>query len=99
MYHRRQLAAALISSGLCGCGLNVPQISEFWDRDYPGDGAGTPQLSATAQIEYEIKQKIYCELRYAVQEAEKISAEDAEGKSHKFIPYKWGVQMQISLGV
>ena len=61
-------ARYLFSSGLSGCGLTVPEVGEFWDRDYPGDPTkGTPTLTATAQIEYEIKQKVYCELRYAVQ--------------------------------
>jgi hypothetical protein len=72
MYRRHTFAAALISSGLTGCGLTVPQISEVWDRDYPGDPGGTPVLTATAQIEYEIKQKVYCELVHAVEQAEAI---------------------------
>ena len=70
---RVKFAAALISSGLSGCGLTVPEVGEFWDRDYPGDPAkGSPTLTATAQIEYEIKQKVYCELRHAVQDAETV---------------------------
>jgi hypothetical protein len=98
MYGRHKLAVALISSGLCGCGLTVPQVGEIWDGDYPGDGASTPRLTATAQIEYEIKQKVYCELRYAVQEAEKVPVE-RDGKRFPLIPYGWGVQLQLSLGV
>jgi hypothetical protein len=97
MYRRHKLAAALISSGLCGCGLTVPQVGEFWDRDYPGDPTkgtrGTPMLTATAQIEYEIKQKVYCELRYAVQYVDPV------GVQPHLIPYGWGVQMQLSLEV
>jgi hypothetical protein len=94
MYRRHKLAAALISSGLSACGLTVPQVGEFWDRDYPGNpDKGTPTLTATAQIEYEIKQKVYCELRYAVQYV------DPAGVKQPLIPYGWGVQMQLSLGV
>lgn len=98
---RHILAAALISTGLCGCGIGVPQVGEFWDRDYPGDGNphGTPPLNATAQIEFEIKQKVYCELKHAVQAAEAVDAGDENGKKRMFIPYGWGVQMQLSLGV
>ena len=96
MYRRHMVAVALISIGLSGCGLGIPEVSEFWDRDYPGDPAkGTPTLTATAQIEYEIKQKVYCELRHAVQEAEAIPV---PGKQ-PFIPLGWGVQMQLSLEV
>jgi hypothetical protein len=99
MHRRHKLAIALISIGLCGCGLTVPQVGEFWDRDYPGNAEGTPAFTATAQIEYEIKQKVYCELRYAVQQIDPI---DKNGKP-KFdppaIPYGWGVQLQLSLEV
>jgi hypothetical protein len=99
MYRRHKLAAVLISGGLYGCALTVPQIDEFWDRDYPGNSTGTPTLTATAQIEYEIKQKIYCELRYAVQKAEEVQVSDEKGKPSLLIPDSWGVQMQLSLGV
>lgn len=98
MYRRHKLAVALISSALCGCGLTVPQVGEFWDRDYPGNTTGTPALTATAQIEYEIKQKVYCELRYAIQQAELVPVKK-DGKSFPLIPHGWGVQMQLSLEV
>jgi hypothetical protein len=96
MFRQHKFAAALIATGLSGCGLSVPEISELWDQDRPADPAhGTPTLTATAQIEFEIKQKIYCELRYAVQQAELIKVE----ANQAFIPLGWGVQMQLSLGV
>ena len=93
---RVKFAAVLISSGLSGCGLAVPQVGEFWDRDYPGDPTkGIQTITATAQIEYEIKQKVYCELRYAVQQAELIPV----GNGQLAIPDSWGVQLQLSLQV
>jgi uncharacterized membrane protein YgcG len=95
---RVQLTAALISVGLSGCGLTIPQVGEFWDHDYLGDPdltKGNPTLTATAQIEYEIKQKVYCELRYAVQQAELIPV----GNEKLAIPHDWGVQLQLSLEV
>ena len=58
-------------------------------------GKGNPTLTATAQIEYEIKQKVYCELRYAVQQAELIPVP----KGHVALPDGWGVQLQLSLEV
>lgn len=97
MYRCRKMVFALVSTGLCGCGLTVPEVGEFYDRDYPGDPPGvgkTPLLTATAQIEYEIKQKVYCELRNAVQKAEKVPVDRG-----LLIPDGWGVQMQLSLEV
>jgi hypothetical protein len=93
---RVKFAVVLISSGLSGCGLTVPQVAEFWDRDYPGDPSkGIQTMTATAQIEYEIKQKVYCELRYAVQQAELIKVP----KGRLALPEPWGVQLQLSLQV
>ena len=86
------------SSGLIGCGLTVPQVSEFWDRDYPPT-KDSPTLTATAQIEYEIKQKVYCELRYAVREAEAVLVFDQSGHRRLLIPRPWGIQLQLSLEV
>jgi hypothetical protein len=97
MYRQHKFAAALIATGLSGCGLSVPEIGELWDQDRLADPAhGTPTLTATAQIEYEIKQKVYCELSYAVEQVENIRA----GRNGRpAIPYDWGVQMQLSLEV
>jgi hypothetical protein len=95
MYRQYKFAAALIATGLSGCGLSVPQIGEVWDPDFPGDPAGgTPTITATSQIEYEIKRKIYCELSYAVEQVERIQE---NGKLP--IPDSWGIQMQLSLEV
>jgi uncharacterized membrane protein YgcG len=95
MYRRHKFAAALISSGLSGCGLTVPQVGEFWDRDYPADPANkVPTLTATAQIEYEIKQKVYCELKDAVKQVAEITVDD-----QPILPDTWGVQLQLSLEV
>jgi hypothetical protein len=94
---RVKFLAVLISTGLSGCGLTVPQVGEFWDRDYPGDpdpAKGNSKITSTAQIEYEIKQQVYCELRYAVEQVEAIPT--ANGP---LIPNGWGVQLQLSLEV
>jgi uncharacterized membrane protein YgcG len=94
MYRRHKFAAALIATGLSGCGLSVPQIGELWDQDRPADPQGTPTLTATAQIEYEIKQKVYCELSYAVEQVTQLKISGTQA-----IPDNWGVQMQLSLEV
>src|SRR5277367_2096771 len=93
MYRHQKFAAALLATGLSGCGLSVPEIGELWDQDRPADPAqNQPTYTATAQIEYEIKQKVYCELTYAVVQVDNLRAGGA-------IPKGWGVQMQLSLEV
>ncbi|MBG0803479.1 hypothetical protein IYW40_18620 [Methylocystis sp. H4A] len=97
------LAMMVVSSGLAGCGLAVPQIKEFWDQDYPGDIAtNTPPVSGTAQIEFEIKKRIYCDLRRAVQTANQYSVKEIDGnktKSSSLIPSDWGAQVSLTLEV
>jgi hypothetical protein len=93
MYRHYKFAAALLATGLSGCGLSVPEISELWDQDRPADPAqGQPTYTATAQIEYEIKQKLYCELTYAVVQVDSLRPGGA-------FPKGWGVQMQLTLDV
>ena len=95
MYRHHKFAAALLATGLSGCGLSVPEIGELWDQDFPADPArGRPTITATAQIEYEIKRKIYCELSYAVEEVEKLKA-----NGRLPIPESWGIQAQLTLTV
>ena len=67
-FGRRALAVtiSLFCFGLVGCGLVVPDIKEPWDADKPADAQG-PRIPGTAQIEYEVKQRIFCELGKAVQ--------------------------------
>jgi hypothetical protein len=62
----RALTILLICCGLVGCGLAVPDIKEVWDADKPA-GAHGQRIPGTAQIEYEVKQRIFCELGKAVQ--------------------------------
>jgi hypothetical protein len=64
------LVLNVVSLALAACGLSNPQIQEIWDKDYPGDQSkGSPRISGSAQIEFEIKKRIYCELRKAVIES------------------------------
>ena len=68
--HSLPLASCLAVSLLIGgCGLTIAEIKEFWDQDFPGDpdiSKNKPPFSGTAQIEYEIRKKIFCELKQAV---------------------------------
>jgi hypothetical protein len=107
MYARRisAIAIALASWALAGCGLTIPRVSEVWDADFSAD-AETPPVSATAQIEFEIKKKIYCELKDAVKAANsyKVTTSDTltgpqTVKYASLIPPGWTAQMALSLQV
>jgi hypothetical protein len=56
---------SLSSFGLFGCGLVVPDIKEAWDADTPPDSQGRV-IPGAGQIEYEVKQHVFCELGDAV---------------------------------
>ncbi len=93
---------ALISSCfLVGCGLRAPDIAEPWDQDIPAGTFGSKQkqkISATAQIEYEVKKRIYCDLKKAVQAANALTVTEGK-KSRQLLPDDWGAQVSISLAV
>lgn len=93
---------ALISSCfLVGCGLRAPDIAEPWDQDIPAGTFGSKQkykFSATAQIEYEVKKRIYCDLKRAVQAANALTVTEGK-KSRPLLPDDWGAQVSISLAV
>jgi hypothetical protein len=97
----RVCAFALIAISLSGCGTAVPSIGELWDgaKDIPEQTKGgelwSAPISATAQIEFEIKKQIYCELKAAVQTV------DAYSKlgTATLLPHDWGASVSISLQV
>lgn len=94
---------------ISGCGTAIPTISEPWDRNYPGNpnpGHKTPSVSATAQIEFEIKKRIYCELKKAVHAANRYPITQSETLGGKqtveyksLIPPGWVAQIALSLEV
>src|ERR1700683_4076329 len=104
---RHLLALCLVASVLSGCGLTVPEIKEVWDRDFPGDPdikKDKPPFSGTAQIEFEIRKKIYCELKDAVQYVNQFtywSSDTPNGPRtiHRMISDDWVVQLSLSLEV
>lgn len=102
----RSLAIILALWGLAGCGLTIPNIKEVWDADYPGDPKTLiPAISGAAQIEFEIKKQIYCELRaavyavshYTVTESETLGGKPVNQKP--FIPPEWIAQVVLNLQV
>jgi hypothetical protein len=95
---RFRLAALLAVLGLAeaGCGLGVSQLPEVWDRSGP---------FATAQMELQIKNAIFCELRagailartlnsgqqYTYQNQNVTTAADLP------LPDTWGAQVTLTL--
>ena len=106
----RKLYRFLTTVSLCtivsGCGLGVPQIKEAWDEDIPAD----PQhhrvfpISANTRIEFEIRKRIYCDLRWAVLKANTIPVQSGPmdklttDRSGLF-PKNWGAEISLSLQV
>src|ERR1700730_8541904 len=89
----------LIAFGLAGCGLTVPDIKEIWDTDMPEDPATqTPKVPGAAQIEFEIKKRVYCDLKEAVQAANHFSVTSGQ-RSNPLLPSNWGAQVSLSLQV
>ena len=100
----RDILLLLLGFLLPGCGLTIPHIHEAWDHDVQP----TPEdltISATGVIEYEIKRKIYCELRRAVIAVQKVPYWKTDPKTGKeklqpgLLPLKWGAAIAISLQV
>lgn len=89
--------AAFAAAGLAGCGLTVPTIQEPWDTEVRLPGGKVP-ISATAQIEFQIKERIYCDLREAVIALQPYTWTDENGR-HPALPANWGAAVAISLEV
>src|SRR5947209_15139395 len=76
--------SATIGVLLAGCGVRIPPIQEFWEG-----------VSVSADMEFRIKQNIFCEVVDALREVR--AKNTVQGKPA--IPDSYGVQMQISLTV
>jgi hypothetical protein len=101
-------AAIFLACGLGACGLTNPDIKEIWDSDYPGnpETAIKQPVSATMLIEFEIKKKIYCELKDAVRAANGIPTTTSASingpqtlKYPGLIPPGWTTQVALSLQI
>ncbi len=104
------LVVGLLACGIGGCGLSVPNIKEAWDADRPANtNPKQPPIPGAAQIEWEIKRKVYCELRDAVWLVNDpvngipVTDETNGGKVLKrqagLIPSDWQAQVSLSLQV
>jgi len=85
---------AILACGLTGCGTYVPEIKEVWDGP-----------EGTKQIEFEIKNRIYCELGKAVRELnDEYTVRSRSGpgqplQTTPLFPNEWGAQVSISLQI
>jgi hypothetical protein len=97
----RLLTILLVSYGLACCGTKVPDIKEAWDRDIPGDKSkNRPKIPGAAQIEFAIKRQVYCDLKDAVREVQKLGVERGPNIKQKgLIPENWGAQVSLTLQV
>src|SRR5689334_22068127 len=100
------LGLSLVCVGLAGCGVSVPNIAEVWDADRPANPVtGELRISATAQIEFGIKKKVYCELKDAVKAVNDIpfqagpSSRKLGPERKGILPREWGAQVSLSLQV
>jgi hypothetical protein len=68
---------------LSGCGTYVPHMQEAWE----GVSPDRPLLSAGGDLEYKIKEKVYCDIV------------EAARNNATLLPNKWGVQTTLDLQV
>jgi hypothetical protein len=94
----------LTGCSLLGCGLVIPDIKEVWDADKPADSQ-TPRIPGTAQIEFEVKKHVFCELEKAVKYVNSfpVSSGPSPSKSSPLakypIPLDWFAQVSLSFQV
>lgn len=75
------LASSSAIFALGGCGTYVPQMQEAWES------SRTPVLSAGGDLEFKIREKIYCEIVQAAND------------NDAYLPRRWGVQVTLDLQV
>lgn len=103
---RRHLALASLLV-LSGCGLHSPDISEVFDG--PGEAENrkanppTPPYTATMQIEFEIRRRIYCDLKAAVKHVNEypqtLIYSSGKKQTLPMLPDNWVALISLSLQV
>ena len=93
-----RFVAALAPAVLAGCGVTVPAINEPWETEVTFPGHSEP-YSATAQIEFQINERIYCDLSKAVINAEAHPYTDEKGRKYLPLPMDWGASVAVTLEV
>jgi hypothetical protein len=74
-------ASAAVCVALSGCGTYIPQMQEGWET------SRTPVLTAGGDLEFKIREKIYCDIVQAVHDNDAL------------LPTRWGVQTTVDLQV
>ena len=98
-------AALMMCTTVAGCGTAVPTISEPWEKGFSGHPDSKPYVTpvtASGELEFEIKKNVYCELLHAVTDLKKYDAPlSFRGKivDTQFIPDSWGVQLSLTMEV
>src|SRR5262245_6391900 len=70
-----------VATLLSGCGTYVPQMQEAWET------SRTPVLTAGGDLEFKVREKIYCDIVQAVHDNDPLLAP------------QWGVQVTVDLQV
>jgi hypothetical protein len=95
LFRAAWIATTLACSG--GCGLTVSQLPEVWESSDP---------YATAHMELQIKQAIFCELRKGALEARRLNSSQYIYQNRNVtsaqdvpLPDSWGAQVTLTLTV
>lgn len=75
------LVGASVIVVLGGCGTYIPQMQEAWET------SRTPVLTAGGDLEFKIREKIYCDIVQAVHDNDAL------------LPARWGAQVTVDLQV
>ena len=110
-----RIGVSFIAALLASCGTYVPNIAEIGDRDVEENqvckaeglvNCKHPKITATAQIEYEIVEKIFCSLKKGVRKAYEYPVQQSSSQTGTFktvynslFPSNWGAQVSLSLEV
>jgi hypothetical protein len=106
--------AVFLPCALGGCGTLVPKISEPWERqDYTFHNEERNEditITSTGQMEFEIRRRVYCDLKRAVHAVSNIHVDVSDDtgpskinrkdfKEAPLIPDDWVAQVSLSLQV
>jgi hypothetical protein len=94
-----KVSTLFILGSASGCGTYVPHIEEVWDSKSPT----AITVTAGGELEYKIKNKVYCELKKALQAVSKggefYTPIMVRGETIPLLPENWGAQVSLDLQV
>lgn len=96
-FGKRVAVIGMIVIGQSACGTAVPELTEVWDRGDP---------DATKQMEIQIKNAVYCELRRGVKAVREryvpfrsFAHKEVTSADDQFLPDSWGAQATLMFTV